>query len=40
MHEKLKEKEFEAFMVELNAAENKETDEVVSYQYNNTADEE
>lgn len=34
MHEKLKEKKFEEFLVELNAQENKETDEVVSYQYN------
>ncbi|MBQ8412140.1 MAG: flagellar export protein FliJ [Lachnospiraceae bacterium] len=36
MHEKLKEKQFDEFLVELNAQENKETDEVVSYQYNNS----
>ena len=35
MHEKLKEKQFDEFVQELNSAENKETDEVVSYQYNN-----
>lgn len=34
MHEKLKEKKFEEFLVELNAQENKETDEVVSYRFN------
>lgn len=34
MHEKLKEKKFEEFLVELNTQENKETDEVVSYQFN------
>lgn len=34
MHEKLKEKKFDEFLVELNAAENKETDEVVSYRFN------
>ena len=38
MHEKLKEKQFDEFVVELNAQENKETDEVVSYQYNNSSD--
>ncbi len=36
MHEKLKEKQFEEFMVELNHQEGKETDEVASYQYNNS----
>lgn len=36
MHEKLKEKQFDEFVKELNSAENKETDEVVSYQYNNS----
>ncbi|MBP3620314.1 MAG: flagellar export protein FliJ [Lachnospiraceae bacterium] len=36
MHEKLKEKQFDEFVQELNSAENKETDEVVSYQYNNS----
>ena len=36
MHEKLKEKKFEEFLVEINAAENKETDEVVSFQYNSS----
>jgi flagellar FliJ protein len=40
MHEKLKEKKFDEFLVELNASENKETDEVVSYQYNNSNKEE
>ena len=39
MHEKLKEKQFDEFVVELNAQENKETDEVVSYQYNNSESE-
>ncbi len=34
MHEKLKEKKFEEFLVELSAQEGKETDEVVSYQFN------
>ncbi len=34
MHEKLKEKKFEEFLAELSASESKETDEVVSYQYN------
>lgn len=34
MHEKLKEKKFDEFLVELNIAENKETDEVVSYKFN------
>jgi flagellar FliJ protein len=40
MHEKLKEKKFDEFLVELNASENKETDEVVSYQYNSSNKEE
>jgi flagellar FliJ protein len=39
MHEKLKEKKFDEFLVELNASENKETDEVVSYQYNSSGKE-
>lgn len=33
MHEKLKEKQFDIFRQELNAAENKETDEVAGYQF-------
>ncbi|MBE5944814.1 MAG: flagellar export protein FliJ [Lachnospiraceae bacterium] len=36
MHEKLKEKQFDEFVAEINSQENKETDEVVSYQYNNS----
>lgn len=36
MHEKLKEKQFDEFVQGVNATENKETDEVVSYQYNNS----
>ena len=40
MHGKLKEKKFDEFLTELNAAENKETDEVVSYQYNSASSEE
>ena len=39
MHEKLKEKKFDEFLAELNAAENKETDEVVSYQFGSKASE-
>lgn len=39
MHEKLKEKKFDEFMMELNAAENKETDQLVSYRYNAKSDE-
>ncbi len=35
MHEKLKENKFEEFKQEINAAEAKETDQVVSYQFNN-----
>lgn len=34
-HEKLKEKAFEEFLLELSAQESKEIDEVVSFQYNN-----
>ncbi len=34
-HEKLKENEFETFLLDLNAQEKKEIDEVVSFQYNN-----
>ena len=37
MHEKLKEKKFDEFLAELNAQENKETDEVVSYQFGSKA---
>lgn len=37
MHEKLKEKKFEEFLVELSEQENKETDEVVSYKFNNVS---
>ena len=33
MHEKLKEKKFDEFIVELNAQENKEVDELISYKY-------
>lgn len=33
MHEKLKEKQFDTFKQELNAQENKETDEVAGYQF-------
>lgn len=39
MHEKLKEKKFDEFVQELNAAENKETDEIVSYLYNDAKEE-
>ena len=35
MHEKLKENKFEEFKQEINEAEAKETDQVVSYQFNN-----
>lgn len=38
MHEKLKEKQFESFLAELSATENKETDEVVSYRFNGQSD--
>ncbi len=40
MHEKLKEKAFEKFKEELNAEESKLTDELVSYTYFNSLDEE
>ncbi len=40
MHEKLKENKFEEFKQEINAEEAKETDQVVSYQYNNKNTEE
>jgi flagellar FliJ protein len=40
MHEKLKENKFEEFRKEINAQEAKETDQVVSYQYNNKSTEE
>ncbi len=40
MHEKLKENKFEEFKQEINAQEAKETDQVVSYQYNNKDTEE
>ena len=40
MHEKLKENKFEEFKQEINAEEAKETDQVVSYQYNNKDTEE
>ena len=40
MHEKLKENKFEEFKQEINAAEAKETDQVVSYQFNNKETEE
>ena len=33
MHEKLKEKQFDTFKQEINAQENKETDEVAGYQF-------
>lgn len=36
MHEKLKEKQFDEFIQEINEQEKKETDQVVSYQYNST----
>lgn len=38
MHEKLKEKQFEEFVQEINDQEKKETDQVVSYQYNKGKD--
>lgn len=40
MHEKLKENKFEEFKQEVNAEEAKETDQVVSYQFNNKDTEE
>lgn len=36
MHEKLKEKQFSVFLEEINMQEAKETDEVVSYQFNSS----
>jgi len=39
MHEKLKENKFEEFKQEINAEEAKETDQVVSYQYNKDGEE-
>jgi len=38
MHEKLKEKQFEEFVQEINYQEKKETDQVVSYQFNKGKD--
>lgn len=40
IHEKLKENQFDAFLQELNLEEMKEIDQLVSYQYNKSADEE
>ncbi len=40
IHEKLKEKQFEEFLLELNQEEMKEIDQLVSYQYNNQESEE
>ena len=40
IHEKLKEKRFEEFLVELNQEEMKEIDELVSFTYNNNETEE
>ena len=40
IHEKLKENQFEIFLQELNQEEMKEIDQLVSYQYNNTSEEE
>ena len=40
IHEKLREKQFEIFLQELNAEEAKEIDQLVSYQYNNQEPEE
>lgn len=40
MHEKLKEKKFDEFLVELNAQENKEVDELISYKYGSKVTEE
>ena len=39
MHEKLREKEFDKFLQELNYEEGKLTDELVSYTYFNTEEE-
>ena len=38
IHEKLKEKQFEIFLQELNQEEMKEIDQLISYQYNNSSD--
>ncbi|MGN0155190.1 MAG: flagellar export protein FliJ [Lachnospiraceae bacterium] len=40
IHEKLKENQFEQFLQELNQEEMKEIDQLVSYQYNNTTENE
>lgn len=40
IHEKLKENQFEIFLQELNQEEMKEIDQLVSYQYNNTSEDE
>ena len=40
IHEKLKENQFDIFLQELNQEEMKEIDQLVSYQYNNTSEEE
>ena len=40
IHQKLKENQFEDFLQELNQEEMKEIDQLVSYQYNNTSEEE
>ena len=39
-HEKLKEKQFEIFLQELNQEEMKEIDQLISYQYNHSSDQE
>lgn len=39
MHEKLKEKKFDEFINDLNSQVNKETDEIVSYQFNTSENE-
>lgn len=40
IHEKLKEKQFEIFLQELNQEEMKEIDQLISYQYNHNSDQE
>ena len=40
IHEKLKEKQFEIFLQELNQEEMKEIDQLISYQYNHSSDQE
>lgn len=40
IHEKLKENQFDIFLQELNQEEMKEIDQLISYQYNNTSEEE